>query len=220
MFAYDSAAGQTIFDSQFFNELFRPMNSPVVRSLLSDVNNYLVMRIFLYCAIPSFILIRFALENFVIREYRDLKKNRIFRIGRRLMLASGFVLTLQAFLYLVELISVDILIKWENVSLELILFMSFSMFDAAIHIAIGIIGYKVWKDPTKKNTRIGFYAGIFLLCLSILPTVFSGELFSFEDPRIMIDTFVIFFITLGYVVGSIIVRINFKQAIKDRRIKA
>ena len=220
LFAYDSAAGQTIFDSQFFHELFRPMNSPVVHSVLSDVNDYVVMRMFLYCAIPSFILIRFALENFAIREYRDLKKNRLFRIGRRLMLASGFVLTLQAFLYIVEFISVDLLVQWDRLSLELILFTSFSAFDSAIHIAIGIIGYKVWKDPTKTNTRVGFYAGLFLLCLSILPTVFSGGLFSFEDPRILIDTFVIFVITLGYVVGSIIVRVNFKQAIKDRRKKA
>ena len=220
MFAYDAAAGQTVFDSQFFRELFQPMNSDVVRSLLSDVNNYLVMRIFLYCAIPTFILIRFALENFAIREYRDLKKNRLFRIGRRLMLASGFVLVLQAFLYAVELISIDVFINWEDVTLELILFMSFSMFDAAIHIAIGIIGYRVWKDPTKLNTRVGFAAGLFLLFLSILPTIFSGALLSFDDPRILIDTVVIFIITLGYVVGSIIVLTNFKQAIKDRRKKA
>ena len=136
------------------------------------------------------------------------------------MLASGFVLVLQAFLYAVELISIDVFINWEDVTLELILFMSFSMFDAAIHIAIGIIGYRVWKDPTKLNTRVGFAAGLFLLFLSILPTIFSGALLSFDDPRILIDTVVIFIITLGYVVGSIIVLTNFKQAIKDRRKKA
>ena len=215
MLAYDAAAGQTIFDSQLLKEMFRPMNSPVVRELLSDSNNYLVLRVFLYAAIPTFILIRFALENYARREYKDLKKNRVFLIGRRLMLSSGFVLILQAFLTVVELIAIIGFVPFSKISVELTIVMSIYIFDIFIHVSVGVLGYMVWKKPTKKLIKLGFIGGIVLFFFSVLPTIFSGSLMNFEDPRFMIDSIVIFTITVSYVVGSIIVRTNYKKSLEN-----
>ena len=89
MFAFDANAGQTFFDSQFMHELFQPMNSPAVRDLMNDGNNFIVLRLFLYVAIPSFILIRFAVANISQANDPERRKRRVFRFGRRLMLSCG-----------------------------------------------------------------------------------------------------------------------------------
>ena len=103
--AFDSSAGQTIFDSQLLKEMFRPMNAEPIANLFKDNNNFVLLRIFLFIAVPVFILVHFALENYTRKNYgKDIKLNRDFRIGRRLMLASGFVLILHALLATVELI--------------------------------------------------------------------------------------------------------------------
>ena len=91
MTSFDKAAGQTIFDSQLFHEMLQPWNSPVVQNLVADQDNFIILRIFLYVAVPAYILIRFAVENANRKNYgKDVKKNRSFRIARRMMLASGF----------------------------------------------------------------------------------------------------------------------------------
>ncbi|MBQ3866151.1 MAG: HAD-IC family P-type ATPase, partial [Clostridia bacterium] len=56
-------AGESIFQSPFMHEFLQPWNSPAVQGLLNDVNNYIVLRTFLYVAIPVFILVMFAAEN-------------------------------------------------------------------------------------------------------------------------------------------------------------
>ena len=62
-------AGGTIFDSQIGREFFRPWNSEAVKNLFSYSNNFFLIRIFLYIAIPMFILVMFAAENFSRKEF-------------------------------------------------------------------------------------------------------------------------------------------------------
>ena len=217
MLAYDHDAGQTIFDSQLFREMFQPANSMVIKSLNSDINNYIVLRLFLYVAIPTFILLRFALENYARREFKDLKKNRTYRVGRRLMLASSFVLMLRAILSVVELIP-QALAGFKGVeAIVYVIVLSINSVFAGIHLAIGVIGYKVWKykNPRPGIVNLGFASGIVLMVISILPMLFSGELVNLEDPRYFIDSVVVFIITVGYIVGSIIVKASYKKVIPE-----
>ncbi len=211
MLEYDSAAGQNIFDCQLAREVFHPLNSAPVNSLLSDVNNYIVLRLFLYIAIPSFILIRFTLEDFNRRREKNLKKNYLFRLGRRLMLAAGFVLILQAMLNTAEAITLTGYTDQMNELLGLTAYEATVILYSLAQVMIGAIGYKVWESPSKISVRIGFISGMVLLALSILPSVLSGAVFSLEDPRITIDSFVVFVITSGYIVGSVIVRACYKE---------
>ncbi len=212
MVRFDAAAGQTFFDSQLVFEMFRPMNSPVIRELISDDNNFVILRVFLYVAIPAFILVRFAVENFARKEYKDVKTGRAFRIGRRLMLAAGFVLILQAFLMVATL-----LLSYTDISQEIGL-AGYSIYAAiiliiiAVQFAIGVIGYLVWKDPTRKRIKIGFISAIVLFVLSILPVIITGSIDDSGDPLIFADSVVTLIISVGYIIGAIIVRANLKMA--------
>lgn len=212
MVRFDATAGQTFFDSQLVFEMFRPMNSPVIRELISDDNNFVILRVFLYVAIPAFILVRFAVENFARKEYKDVKTGRAFRIGRRLMLTAGFVLILQAFLMVATL-----LLSYTDISQEIglagyIIYAAIILIIIAVQFAIGVIGYLVWKDPTRKRIKIGFISAIVLFVLSILPVILTGSIDDSGDPLIFADSVVTLIISVGYIIGAIIVRANLKMA--------
>lgn len=216
MVYYDAAAGQTFFDSQLMFEMFRPLNSPVVKRLVSDENNFIILRVFLYVAIPAFILMRFAVENYARKEYKDVKTGRAFRIGRRLMLTAGFVLILQAFLMVATL-----LLSYPDISQEIglagyIIYAAIILIIIAVQFAIGVIGYLVWKDPTRKRIKIGFISAIVLFVLSILPVILTGSIDDSGNPLIFADSVVTLIISVGYVIGAIIVRANLKMARKKR----
>lgn len=211
MLFFDNEAGQTIFDSQLFHEMFQPGNSQVVTSLLSDENNYIVLRLFLYVAIPTFILIRFGLETLAMKDFKDIKKNRVFRIGRRMMLACGFVMLLQAFLTLLETFALLGYMEQGTSPIILAIAVGVSVVLSGIQIIIGVVGYKVWKNPTKLMVLLGFIASIVMIVFSVVPMILSGTLFSWEDPRVAIDGIISFTITIGYIVGAFIVRANYKK---------
>lgn len=216
MLQYDAAAGQTIFDSQLFLEMFRPMNSPIVRSLINDENNFMILRVFLYIAVPSFILMRFAVENYVRKDYKDVKKNRAFRIGRRLMLTAGFVLILESIMSFAQMIIIVYLVSSMMETRDIILVLVLTVVLSVAQIAIGVIGYKVWKDPTRRMIKVGFISGIVLFLLAILPTILAGTLSDIRNPLQFVDSLVLLVIAIGYVIGAVIVRANLKLAREKR----
>ena len=213
MFAFDANAGQTFFDSQFMHELFQPMNSPAVRDLMNDGNNFIVLRLFLYVAIPSFILIRFAVANISQANDPERRKRRVFRFGRRLMLSCGFVLALQAIFSIIEVLPVLVNMDMFDDVVSTITFLTVSLLLSGIQIVIGVVGYQVWINPTRKMIRVGFIAGIVLFFLSVLPIMFVDfTFFTTSNLLIVIDALVTVVIALGYIIGSIFVRINYKHA--------
>jgi len=78
-----------------------------------------------------------------------------------------------------------------------------------LHLVIGYVGYKLWKDPTKKMIKVAFASGIALLVLTVLGMILSGRIISAGNVLILIDSAVILAITAGYVTGSFIVRANY-----------
>lgn len=217
MLAFNQAAGQTIFDAPLLQEMFRPMNSPVIRSLVADENNFIILRVFIYVAIPAFILMRFAVENYARKEYKDVKKNRAFRIGRRLMLASGFVLVIQSMLAVAQIL---ILLWQSRQSSEMVAYAILAplfILASAVQLVIGAIGYKVWKDPTKKMIRVGFVAGVVLFVMSVLPIILTGTIDDSGEVLILADSIVSLLIAVGYIVGAVIVRANPKLALDKPR---
>ncbi len=214
MLSFDKGAGQTLFDAQLFKEMFHPMQSEAVTTLVSDANNFIVLRLFLYVAIPTFILIRFALDHTAGMEMALYRKSKAFLVGRRLMLSTGFVLMLQAIMTVIEMISLMFFVTDPAEMLVYTIMLVIYVFYDAIQIATGVIGYIVWHKPTKAKVRLSFASGIVLFLLNIVPTIFTGSLFS-EDPRFMIDSLVIFIITSLYIVGAMMVRANYKKYLEE-----
>lgn len=217
MVTFDKAAGQTFFDSQLAQEFFRPMNSPSVKALAGDLDNFIVLRIFLYVAIPTFILLHFALENYARKEFKNVKLNRSFRIGRRLVLASGVVLVLRAALAVVELvtgtgsiISVDVNTSRTTVIITTLIY-------AAIYAAIGIFGYELWKNPTKKMIRYGLIAGITLAAVTMSPLAASANIASESGMLLKIDSGALLILAAIYLIGTWIVRKQINLGLDKKR---
>lgn len=199
MLVFDKAAGQTIFDSQLAQEVFHPMNSPYVRSLLSDSNNYGVLRLFLYIAVPLFIFIQLAVEERTAEEGSFLRENRWFDFGRKLILTSGIVLILHAILSLVEVVTNTGSFIGESKLSDAVIVILVNVAFAVLHIAIGVIGYLLWTKPTQKKINVTFIAGLALASLTAGPMSASGnqaasgqELLNFDNAVLMIIAFVYF----------------------------
>ncbi len=54
MFGFDSSKGETVFDSPFMREFFQPWNSIPVRNVFSDPDNFVILGIFVFAALPIF----------------------------------------------------------------------------------------------------------------------------------------------------------------------
>jgi cation-transporting ATPase E len=56
MFGFDSSDGQTVFDSQFMHEFMQPWNSKPIQNLFKDKDNFIILGIFVFAALPLFFL--------------------------------------------------------------------------------------------------------------------------------------------------------------------
>jgi hypothetical protein len=92
----------------------------------------------------------------------------------------------------------------------------FRLTDTDGKTVIGVIGYKVWKDPTKKLIKLGFISGIVLFVLSVLPVLLTGHIDDSGNPLLFADSAVTLVIAIGYIIGAIIVRANYKLAREKR----
>ncbi len=211
--------GQTILDSQFARELFRPDRSQDVRNLVSDPNNFIVLRIFLFVAIPLFILVLFSLENFSRKDTKDVRAGRAFRIGRRLMLASGIVLVLHGVLAGAELVAnAGYMITSDKLfGNNRPVLITVNVIVILIRIAIGYIGYKLWKDPTKNMIKVGSVATGALIALTVATIVISGNFLETGNKLLMVDGIVILLNTAAYIVGAIFVILNYRHGLLKKR---
>ncbi len=222
MLSYNKEAGETIFQSRIATEFLHPGRSEVIQNLFKDPNVFILLRIFLYVAIPFFVLAMFAAENYARKEFKDLKKNRVFRIGRRLMLASGFILIIWAFVSAANLITASrTLYAFRGESMPgfvRILNYALTVVYILFYLAIGYMGYRLWKDPTKKNIKIAFVMGMILAGLTVFSLIFSSvTLINKENILITIDNIEMLIITVMYVTGAIIVRANYKYGLLKPR---
>ncbi|MBQ7172734.1 MAG: HAD-IC family P-type ATPase [Clostridia bacterium] len=223
MLAYNASAGETIFNSPLIQQMFHPQRSDVVRELFSDRDNFVILRLFLYVAVPIYILLRFAIENHNRKNYgKDVKKNRDFRIGRRLLLSSGFVLILHALLSAVEAISsasptsiIEISDKF-RVGTGVSIFLN-SIF-VLLYLVIGYIGYKTWKDPTKRMIKIAFASACTLLVLTVTNMILSNAVIAKTNNLLLsMDNLFILVATLSYIIGALIVQIRYDLGLAKPR---
>lgn len=212
MLKYDRSANETIFDSQLIREMFRPGNAQVIRNLVADKDNFVILRLFLYVAVPVFILIQFAIENANRKNYgKDVKKNRSFRIGRRLTLTAGFVLILHAILSAAEAITASSPDQVVSISDKYHVGTGLSVFINVLfillHLTIGYIGYKVWKDPTKKMLRVAFGAAMVQLVLTVVNMLLSQSVIAKTGDVLMrLDSVLILVASVAYITGAAIIR--------------
>ena len=86
-------------------------------------------------------------------------------------------------------------------------------------LAIGVIGYKVWKDPTHKMVRVGFISGIVLLILTVFSVIFSAVIVFDNDTLYDFDLIVILGFAATYAIGAFIVYGNRRLALDKPRDK-
>lgn len=221
---YNKEAGESMLQSKLAREFMHPWRSDAVQNLVKDPNVYILLRIFLYVAIPAFILIMFAAENYARKEYKDLKKNRVYRIGRRLMLSSGFILIIWSIVAIIDLIAAKRFLfdfrSGGNFASGFLYGMNLTLtiVHIILHFVIGLMGYMLWKNPTKKNIKIAFVMGMVLLGVTVFSLVFSNvSVISRDNILVTIDNIEILIITLMYVAGAIIVRANYKLGLLKPR---
>ena len=217
MLAFDQAAGQTIFDCQLAREFFRPLNSPQVQSLMSDVNNYIVLRLFVYIAIPLFILLRFATENYARKEVKDVKKNRSFRIGRRMILSSGIVLMLHAILSVAEILTGTGSMINQSVILAPTSVTIAAVFYALAHIVIGAVGYRLWMSPTHRMINVTFIAGLALAGLTLASMTATRLDIASGHTLLLIDNIVMIAVVAAYLIGCVIIRYHYRLGLDKPR---
>ena len=208
MLAFNKAAGQTIFDSQLVQEMFRPLNSPLVRALLGDLNNYIVLRMFLYVAIPLFIIIRFTLESKLDENAPDRNLNRSYVFGKRLILASGLVLILHAMLSIVEVLTNSGSYVTESALSDGNSAVFFNIFYAVVYIIVGALGYRMWTNPTKRLTTITFVAGMVLISLAMAPMTATESDAASQSTLMIIDGAVASAVVLAYFIGCSLIFLN------------
>lgn len=211
MLAYNKAAGQTFFDSPLAQQFFRPLNSPYVQSLVNDPNNYIVLRMFLYIAIPLFILLRLAIESSNEGKPTQLTEKRTVTIGKRLILASGLVLILHSLLSIVEMITNSGSFLTESQLGNQTTVVIFNIIYALVYTAIGIIGYRMWIKPTKKLTTVTFIAGMLLMTLSMAPMAGENTEVVTGSTLMVIDSAVAASIVLIYFIGGALIFLDFRS---------
>ncbi len=78
LFNYNKTLGENIYDSQFFSEIFRPWNSPIIQNLFADSSTFIVFGVFVLVGFPLFYMNLRLIDNFIKTEYnRELFKQRI-----------------------------------------------------------------------------------------------------------------------------------------------
>lgn len=212
MLAFDQAAGQTVFDSPLAQQLFRPMNCPTIQSLVSDHNNYIVLRLFLYIAIPLFILLHFAAENYARKDVKDVRKNRYFRIGRRMVLVSGIVLVLKAILTIAEVVTGSGSVISFGEATDSTAAIVIDILYALLYVFIGVIGYLLWMNPTKKMINITFIAGFALAALTLGLMNAASDQIARGSVLLIIDNIELLLIVATYLVGCTICHDNLHLA--------
>jgi hypothetical protein len=138
------------------------------------------------------------------------------------MLASGFVLILHAILSAIEtltntgsMVSISDKLAASNGFAILI-----NMIYVVLHLAIGYIGYKLWKDPTKKMIKIAFVSAAVLLVITVIAMFLSNSIISTSnDPLTVFDSVIILVLTAAYITGAIIVRVKYDLGLEKPRDK-
>ena len=216
MFKFNKTAGRNVFDSPFFNEMFRPWRSPVVRSLFSDLNNFFLLRIFLYFAIPSFTLAMFAAERYANKVRNRVKTaNLLFSVGRRLLLVSGLVLLLRSAFSFIELLfsGRHVVVFSGSAGGDSTVKTVFSLIYIFMYIFICHFGYKLWKTPNEKNVKTAFIMGTTLFLLTAAGIILNGGVLSHGDPVTTIDEVMLLIISSCYVTGSVLCMADYKRVL-------
>ncbi len=83
MFAYNKAAGENIFNSQFFREIFQPWNAPVIKELWSQKITILIFAIFFIVVFPTFYGMLKGIDVYIEHEYDKEKTKEAIKADRK-----------------------------------------------------------------------------------------------------------------------------------------
>ena len=91
------------------------------------------------------------------------------------------------------------------------------MIYAAIYAAIGIFGYELWKNPTKKMIRYGLIAGITLAAVTMSPLAASANIASESGTLLKIDSGALLILAAIYLIGTWIVHKQINLGLDKKR---
>ena len=166
----------------------------------------------MYIAIPLFILLHFAAENYARKDVKDVRKNRYFRIGRRMVLVSGIVLVLKAILTIAEAVTGSGSVISFGEATDSTAAIVIDILYALLYVFIGVIGYLLWKNPTKKMINITFIAGFALAALTLGLMNAASDQIARGSVLLIIDNIEMLLIVATYLVGCTICHDNLHLA--------
>lgn len=207
MFTFDANAGQTIFDSRFFQEAFKPWNSVVVQNLISDENNYYLMRVFMFIAIPSYLFITNIINRSIEKEYTGKKKRTKKSFGQILLLLSSFVLIIEGLVTIVDIFSSIYVFNDEKYGdlkwLLIIVFTILNLINIALYFTSGLFGYKVWKNG--KYKKVAFIMAICMFVWLLLFAIIGGvDMVVSESSLTTIDSITALVMSFMFMIGATI----------------
>ena len=213
MLAFDASARQTIWDSQLFREMFKPWNSNVVKELISDADNFVLIRVFVLISVPIYLFIVRMVDRNLDKKYAPVgQKPKKLDVGRLFLLMSSVAFIIQALFFIFDIsreiyvINTEVGSEFETTLLT-VLVIVFSVIAGVLNISMGIIGYKAWKTDLPKYKKAAFVLALVLLALTILSFVMIGTSAVKGDTYLnTIDNVVSLVITLLYIAGAIIVK--------------
>ena len=210
MFEFDAAAGQTILDSQFFHELFQPWNSEVVRNVASYPTNFMIAKLFVFIAIPVFVITMSAINRSLEKEYgiANDEETRI-RLGKTMLLISSLVLIISRTISIISDIQQIRGGDFIERPLSSVISLAFSLGLYAIYFLQYYSGYRVWKNGERRFIIISFIFAVFSLVVLTGDFIVDGiNRVIATDYLTTADNVISLVITLLYIIGAFIVWID------------
>lgn len=211
MFHFDPAAGETIFDCQFVREFFRPWNSEVVRNIVSDVDNYKTLHIFMFIAVPLFMFVMNLIDKHLEKGYISFKDDKKVGAGRLLLLISGTALVIEALLSTVDVARMIFEMKeidmygYESVIIPIVLVIA--LINIVLYFIMGVSGYNAWKTGEKKYINRAFVMSLVMGAFLAFQLIIGGlNTFTDETPLGTIDNITAFSITVIYILGALVAK--------------
>ena len=218
MFRYDSSAGQTIFDCQFVREFFKPWNAEVFRNLSADTAVYPVLKLFIFLAVPVYLLITALIDRRLAKEYQTKQENinTMIIIGKIMMMIAGTVMILDALLFIGERVFAALTGPEEGRTvLALVLLAVGIAISVFLSIFAGITSYQVYGHRRKRYVNRAFVLAIIMLVLTVIQMVFGGGISAFygENILITINNILIDLVAIAiYVAGAVIVKMYYNKS--------
>jgi cation-transporting ATPase E len=187
MFHFDPSAGETLFDCHWCAEFFQAVVLEDVQNIVSDVDNYKTLHIFMFIAVPLFMFVMNLIDKHLEKGYISFKDDKKVGAGRLLLLISGTALVIEALLSTVDVARMIFEMKeidmygYESVIIPIVLVIA--LINIVLYFIMGVSGYNAWKTGEKKYINRAFIMSLVMGAFLAFQLIIGG-LNTFTDESL------------------------------------